>query len=386
MTMQRVFRLVTIGILVTTVLAGSVRAERDLRVFGYFQNAFQYDRPEHEAKSSTFLLQHLNMLFQKEMSASWSTYINIEFTNSFSSTESWGAANIQEAWALYRFDNRFNLKLGLQTPTFNNLNEIKNRTPLLPYIIRPVVYESSLEDVVSIDFDQYVPNRAFVQAYGFLPLGKAKFDYAFYLGNSPNINSDPSQGQTGVDTTDTFLGGARFGIRYGELKAGVSTTYDKSNFLFELAEQVGGGNQAGREIGRVRLGGDLSYRWKRFSYESEYIAVIYDDKGADVDLDMRFFYLMLGYDISDRVLAYAGYQQTNEDVYFRFDQPGIIMSTLEADESLRLQIPYFGLACRINDRITGKIQTAPVRIDFDDPEEMFKSRELFVAAAISAWF
>lgn len=370
--------------LLVWLTAGPARAERDLRVFGYFQNEFLYDRPDSAAKSTSFVLQHLNMLFQKEMSSTWSTYINIEFTNSFSSSQSWGTANIHEAWALYRYDNRFSLKLGLQIPTFNNLNEIKNRTPLLPYIIRPVVYESSLEE--EIGNEQYVPNRAFVQAYGFLPMGKSKFDYAVYLGNSPNINSDPANGQTGYDTTDTFLGGARFGVRSGELKAGFSTSYDKSNILFELAEAIGGGNDVGREIGRVRLGADLSYRWKSFFYESEYIAVIYDDKGADVDLDFTFYYLMLGYDFSERFLCYGGYQETREDAFFRFEQPGIVGGTLEADQTGRLKIPFVGIAYRISDRITAKLQGASVRIDYKLTDMSVYTKQNFFAAAISAWF
>lgn len=384
MNRHRVFRLALIVWLATGATAASALAQQDLRIFGYFQNTFQYERPEDATKSTSFLLQHLNMLFQKELSKTWSTYINIEFTNSFSASQSWGTASVQEAWALYRYDNRFSLKLGLQIPTFNNLNEIKNRTPLLPYIIRPVVYESSLEEVISLE--QYVPNRAFVQAYGFLPFRRTKFDYAVYLGNSPNINSDPAEGQTGVDTTDTFLGGARFGIRHGELKAGISTTYDKSNFLHQIAEAVGGGNQAGREIARFRLGADLSYRWRDFFGEFEFIKVIYDDRGADVDLDLSFHYFMLGYDFSDRFLVYLGYQETREEAFFRFMQPGIVGSVLEANERLKLEIPYAGFAYRISDRLTAKVQGAQVGTKYTNTEGSYTPDNYYYAIALSAWF
>ena len=377
-------RIVFSALLIVAGMFSPARAERDLRVFGYFQNTFQYERPDDGTKSSSFLLQHLNMLFRKEMSQSWSTYINIEFTNSFSSSQGWGTANIHEAWALYRYDNRFNIKLGLQIPTFNNLYDIKDRTPLLPYIIRPVVYESSLEDLVALE--QYVPNRAFVQAYGFLPLGRWKFDYAAYVGNSPNINSDPENGQTGIDTTDTFLGGGRLGVRYDELKAGISSSYDKSNFLYELAERVGGGRSAGRELGRIRIGGDLSFRWNGLFFESEYIAVLYDDKGSDVDLDLQFYYLLLGYDLSDRLQAYASYEQTREDAYFRFPEPGFVGTFIEADEHLSLKIPFIGLAYRLSERLTAKIQGAQIHADLRLPEGNYQSKSNYIAAALSAYF
>ncbi len=66
-------------------------------------------------------------------------------------------------------------------PTFNNLNEIKNRTPLLPYIFRPFVYEASVFDLFPVN--ELVPEQAFLQVYGFIPAGEVKFDYAVYVGN-----------------------------------------------------------------------------------------------------------------------------------------------------------------------------------------------------------
>jgi hypothetical protein len=147
---------------------------------------------------------------------------------------------------------KFNLKLGLQIPTFNNLNEFKNRTPLLPFIIRPLVYETSFGEFLALK--DFVPARAFVQAYGFLPAGETKFDYAVYLGNSPNINTEPTRGQTGVDTTTAFLVGGRLGIRYGELKLGLSATYDKTNGLADLADTLHRRPAELQELPFTRLG------------------------------------------------------------------------------------------------------------------------------------
>jgi len=367
------------------LLGPRASADEPLKVFGYFQTEFFYDRTDFEdQRRSSFVLQHLNLLLQKDLGRSWSSYVNFEFINSYNSSEDWGSFNIQEAWLRYRYDNRLNIKLGLHIPTFNNLNEIKNRTPLLPYIIRPVVYESSLEDVISLD--QYVPNRAYVQAYGFLPLKRAKIDYAFYLGNSPNINSDTSLGQTGVDTTDTYLVGGRVGVRYEELKVGVSGTFDQSNFLFDLLGRSGLSLDEGEELDRFRLGFDLSYRWGGFFFESEYIKVIHDEEGQTVDLDLYFYYGLLGYEFSDRLQGYVMYMATEEDVLLEAEEQGIIQGPVTIDEDQMIRIPTVGLAYRITDRISAKAQYAHVRVDVDIDAESIELNEDYFALAISAFF
>jgi hypothetical protein len=103
--------------------------------------------------------------FCQKISAELDGFCQFEVLNTFSSSRQWGAFNVEEAWVKYNPNMRFNLKLGLQIPIFNNLNEIKNRTPLLPYIIRPLVYETSFGEIFPIE--EFVPARAFVQAYGF---------------------------------------------------------------------------------------------------------------------------------------------------------------------------------------------------------------------------
>ena len=373
------------AVLVLLLLAPTGRADESLKVFGYFQSEFFYDRTDFEDQRRTsFVLQHLNLLLQKNLADHWSSYVNFEFTNSYNSSKDWGSFNIQEAWLLYRYDNRLNLKLGQQIPIFNNLNEIKNRTPLLPYIIRPVVYESSLEDVISLD--QYVPNRAYVQAYGFLPIGRAKLDYAAYIGNSPNINSDTAAGQTGVDTTDTFLFGGRVGVRCKELKFGFSGSYDESNYLYNLVVNNGYSISEGREIDRYRVAADLSYRWQRFFFEAEYIKVIYNDRGPEVDLDLEFFYATLGCDLTDRLLLYGSYVSTQEQALFILQEQGLTGETLKIDEDLTLRIPTGGIAYRISDRITAKAQYARVRVSIDDPSFRQVLHENYYALAISAFF
>jgi len=129
-----------------TVVSNTFAQEKEtpIKIFGYFQNSFQHwttfgERP----RQNSFSLQQLNLFFQKDIGSDWTAFVNFEFLNNFSSGRQWGSTKLEEAWVKYRANMRFNLKLGLLIPIFNNLNEIKNRTPLLPYIIRPLAYETS---------------------------------------------------------------------------------------------------------------------------------------------------------------------------------------------------------------------------------------------------
>jgi len=134
--------------------------ETPIKIFGYFQNSFQqWTAFEFRPKQNSFSLQQLNLFFQKDLGTNWTTFVNFEFLNNFSSGRQWGSANLEEAWVKYRADMRFNLKLGLLVPIFNNLHEIKNRTPLLPYIIRPLAYETSFSEFILIFFFSLICKR-----------------------------------------------------------------------------------------------------------------------------------------------------------------------------------------------------------------------------------
>ena len=160
--------------------------ETPIRIFGYFQNSLQhwtaldfetshpqFSAPERRPAQNSFNLQQLNLFFSKNLARHWRAFVNFEILNSFSSQRQWGAINMEEAWVRYKASDRLNLKLGLLIPVFNNLNEIKNRTPLLPYIIRPLVYETSFSEFFGA-VEEGTPARAFAQASGVIPAGKAK--------------------------------------------------------------------------------------------------------------------------------------------------------------------------------------------------------------------
>jgi len=290
--------------------AWSQTTDSNIKTFGYFQISFNHQKDiQTRNEVNSFQVQQLNLFLQKNLTSKWTAFVNFEFLNSYSSFRNWGAHSIEEAWVGYRGSNQFKLKLGLQVPTFNNLNEIKNRTPLLPYIIRPLVYESSFNEIIAID--EFVPARAFVQTYGFIPWGDTKIDHAFFIGNSPNINSDRRRGQTGTDTSDTFLFGGRLGLRLPNLKAGVSVTFDNQDFS-DVADSLNYPRARFRRMPRIRLGGDFSFNAGRFSGEAEIIRVTYDDDHPVFNGDKEFFYGTLGYSISEKLFLYGSYWAAGE--------------------------------------------------------------------------
>jgi hypothetical protein len=305
------------SILFAALLSGGVArlyaqpADLDLKIFGYFQASYGYEKNiDQPNQSKSFNLQQLNLFLQKELAQSWTAFVNLEFVNSYSSFRNWGALNLEEAWVSYRRSDQLKLKLGLQVPIFNNLNEIKNKTPLLPYVIRPLAYESSYNEIIALE--EFVPGRAFMQVYGFIPTKELKLDYALYIGNSPNINADPNRGQTGVDTTKLFLVGGRFGLRTSNFKVGASLTFDHLDF-YEAALSLGYPPAGFNSVPRLRLGADFSFETGKWFWASEFIRVTYDDDQPEFNFDKEFYYGTLGYHFTERLFAYGGYWVTRQN-------------------------------------------------------------------------
>jgi hypothetical protein len=300
--------------------------EKDMDIFGYFQAKFEYlyPRSDSEHTQNNFTLQQLNLMLSKDLSPSFSTFMNFEMTNSYLSEANWGTFGIQEAWIKYYSSNSFNIKAGLLVPTFNNYNEIKDRTPLLSSISRPFVYEQSEKDI--FDIGNFVPQQAYLQVYGVLSAGDSKIDYAMYVGNSePSfINSQPGNYQLrGADTTTFKMIGGRLGIRYSGFKAGVSVVSDKHNLnVFNLGA-----------VQRERVGGDLSYHSQGVTFEGEIIGVLHQPSDYQTvalgniaqlnpfvtnKMDKLFYYGFFNYDFSEKVFAYVRYSHLKDEfmVYF----------------------------------------------------------------------
>lgn len=349
-------------------------SESPIRVFGYFQTSFQHESNHGQTiKRSSFTLQQLNLFFQKDLAADWTAFVNFEILNSLSMSKQWGAINLEEAWIRYRSGSQFNLKLGLQIPEFNNLNQIKNRTPLLPYIIRPLVYETSFNEFLAIG--EFIPEQAYVQVYGFIPTGLMKFDYAVYVGNSPNISTrEDVATQSGRDTTDSFLFGGRVGFRYKEFKAGVSGTFEKSNDFDDAAELLNIDPKELKDIPRLRIGGDFSFIFNRIEFESEFINVRYDEDIGGLDVDRDFYYINLGYQVSEPLFLYFGYYKTDERI-----------RAADLQTSLIIETPGVGVSYKFNDRMQFKAQYARVRVS-DKFGDHYNQKWNFFALATSVFF
>ena len=283
---------------------------------------------------------------------------------------------------------------------------IKNQTPLLPYVIRPLVYEESFAEF--IDVEDFVPERAFLQATGFFPVGKAKLDYAAFVGNSPNIRSqfdslrEGAASQTGADTTATILVGGRLGVRYGELKLGGSATRDIVNSFSDLLEgPLGLPRRSLGGVPRTRLGADLSFHLGNVSFEGEVIAVRFDvdpppgdGPRPRIDPERTFYYGTVGYHFTERLFAYGSYWYTEE--VFQ-------VQALDRDDRVQgnIEVPTAGIRFTLLqddagfDRVTLKAQYAYARIRnrvkdttrddiFDDTDS--DDRLNFFAIAVSVLF
>ncbi len=287
-------------------------SQDDLEIFGYFQANYQENRvgvttsnsalnirQESKDKNNSFVIQQINLFLKRDLGSNFTAWMNFELTNSYSSDKNWGSFNLEEAWMKYGMSNAFNVKAGLLIPTFNNLNEVKNRMPYLPYISRPVVYEASLSELLKPS--DYLPERANVQVYGAIPAGGAKVEYAAYVGNSEtdDINSGVSVGLAvrGLDTTSYKTVGGRLGLKMNNLKLGVSAAFDRDN-----QNATGLGN-----VKRTKLGADLSVTEFGFTFEGELISVQHDLSTPGVDLDKSFYYGTLTYDFTQSIFGYVSY-------------------------------------------------------------------------------
>lgn len=351
---------------------GEARAqdESPLRIFGFFQNSYLHEQGNDEEvvngrqvldqdfTYNSFLAQQLNLFLQKDFRQHWTAFINLEFVNTFSSDRRWGSFSLEEAWVGYRPRVQFNLKLGLQVPPFNYLNEIKNRTPLLPYIFRPIVYEATYAAVIADE--DYLPRQAFGQVYGAIPVRQLKVDYALYVGNSPNINDDDQFGPTGLDTSATLLWGGRVGLRLNdlagiwgsELRAGFSATRDQTNQFKAASELIGlAASNDLKEVPRTRLGVDARVQVGPVSIEGEYLGVDFDEERARFRLNRDFYYLTLGVQATERLFAYVSYWDLDES------------ATVGPEaEQLDFAIPTVGAAFDLNERVRLKAQGAYVDI------------------------
>lgn len=372
--------------LAAALLLGSTSyasAQGDIQVFGFFQGfasqsftntkttQFVQAAPptfliptENEAKTegSNFTLQQANIFASKDLGGGFNAFLNLEFVNSYSSDKGWGKFNLQEAFVKYEGSDVFNVKAGMLLPAFNNLYEIYNRMPLLPYITRPFVYETSYNTLLPPE--DYLPTRALLQVYGYVPAGDAKVDYAVYFGNPEDSYVYPKLSGTinvpGWTSVSLKSVGARVGARVGTLKVGVSTTFDSDN-----RRDTAAANNFG-DVPRQRIGADLSYSVAGFTLSGELIMVnnkLTDDQKKRIeankllggDMNKMFYYVTLQYDINDQLFAYGMYNSIKDN-----------FSQVLKDPLTGISL---GAGYRANDNVVIKLQYAQSNIDAKFPSD-----------------
>lgn len=310
-----------------------------LDVYSYFQVITQaWDITSNPASSprnsASFSVQQLNVFLRKQYDARFSSFINLELTNSFSLAKGWGNINLEEAWGRYDHSPYLKIKFGLLIPTYNNLNEIKNRTPLLPFIYRPIAYEATFNSILNTI--QLIPQQAGLEVYGTVSgRNRLRLDYSAYLGNQIGFVLSEGKGYytPGSDTTVAKLVGGRVGLRYKGFKLGLSLAKDKTTL-----SDIGGellDIEAHGTGGRTRVGMDLSFNYYPWFVESEYSQVKYRLDGlasrnlgeiarsnilVNNKVNMNFFYAMVGRHFLERYYAYAMYSYLDNEVYALMSQ------------------------------------------------------------------
>jgi hypothetical protein len=352
-----------LGLVLSLIIPGIGRAqsgESDLRLYGYLQASFYQENHTkgNETNSNTFTVQQLDILLHKDLNKNWSAFVDLLFTNNYSTFRNAGNLNLEQAWVRYRRNHYLNVKAGLLIPRFNYLNEIKNKMPVLPYIIRPLAYETSFQEDIPIE--EFVPQRAYLQVYGFAPGGEYKVEYAGYIGNSPNVNRDRAFGQTGLDTTSTFLVGGRIGIRHANFQTGVSMTHDQVDYLDGVLPDTLSPPLTFSEVSRVRFGADALAEYANFRVTGEYISVRYDEDNPNIKNDKEFFYGTLGYRFAEKLFIFGSYWDFKQYFTLR-DTSGFHFAVA------KIRVPNAGVSYQMSDRIVFKGATARVNQKINYP-------------------
>ena len=341
-----------LGLLCTT--KSFAQDEDKLYVFGFAQvlfNAKMMDFTVNEStlipfefeqsfESNSFSLHQVNLFFQKPINERSLFFLSLEASGSYSTKTPSGNFEIPEGWINYRFSELLELKAGLLLPKFNNLTEIKNRLPLFPYLIRPLMYEGLLSSLVYVE--DYKPQSAYFQISGSKKIRPShSLEYALYVGNAENsflskqiddsftVNENSAALYRGENLNTALLFGGRIGViqNLQNFKAGVSFTYDKDNKTKEensMFRLPGLTTPVLGEIDRYRLGFDLSFNIADFSFEGEYMGAFHDHSVirktpaySKANLNKFFLYSGLTYHISEQFYAF-GYYSLSKDYSYEF--------------------------------------------------------------------
>lgn len=376
-----------------TISISTITAQ-EVNVFGFFQGMASYNssttttyfpsKTTDEKSVSNLVLQQANLFVSSTINDQFSAFVNLEFANNYSSSKGWGTFSLQEIYLKYQYNSLLKAKIGAFLPKFNNLNEIYNRTPLLPYIIRPIIYETSLWGIINVE--DFLPQRAFLQVYGTARADKLMFDYSVFVGSPEDsyIAADgynPANGAypiSGWDAFDYKTVGGRVGLRYSTLDVGVSTTFDKDR-QYDLQLSMNPAAPVYQDLGdisRMRLGADLQYNISGVYLSAEVISVTHtlnDLQQQSLDawsqpqipgfnnsykkgssLDKLFYYVTLGYEFSD-YFVYGNYSYLSD----KFD------ATLSGETGTGLRNYMVGGGYKVNSSVVLKLQYTKYNFETD---------------------
>jgi hypothetical protein len=135
----------------------------------------------------------------------------------------------------------------------------------------------------------------------------------------------------------------------------------KDNQFQELAAALARTPAELRELGRLRLGGDLSYNFDRFSFESEFITAHVDDDIPELDVDLGFYYATLGYALAEDLLVYGSYWFVKADVALLVADVSLLNPGESETEKEDVSVPNAGISYNLTDGIRLKGHYARVR-------------------------
>lgn len=257
--------------------------QQQVKILGYFQGAAMHFRSVPSIQSAStqivesndFSISQANLLVQKNSTWGLSAMVNLEFTNNYSSNRGFGSFNLQEAFIRYDYSNQLSIKAGLFIPMFNSMYETYNRTPLLPYLFRPAMYEVQQQTLTGMF--TLLPSRAMMQISGYVPIDNGKFDYALFLGNADEFIENafkpirPDYIASGQNASNYASLGGRIGVRTNTLKAGFSLVNDVSNRRSFYIDAAFKEERNFGDLARLRFGADFSWTIGRVTLSGEYI-------------------------------------------------------------------------------------------------------------------
>lgn len=384
---------------ITTFTLGSASAE-GVDIHGYLQavGINSRDLSKDNAKSKTCLeVQEVDLFLQRKITTSVSALVNLQLTNNFSQDRSWGSFNMDEAWVKFSPYRELNIRIGKIVPMFNTFNQVKTKYPLIPYILRPVIYETMLAGI--LDVGGWIPDHAFLQVNGIIPVSKIKLEYALFGGNSEfTVNKKNPNLPTGYDTTNKKSVGGRLGVKGYGATLGVSGSYDQTrhDFLYNTTLSNFPASLNIPKLGAVprsRIGCDFNYTGYGITADFEYIYSQYhfdDEDKATLnriiqittavmggkqllgnDFTRTFINVNLMYDFLEKYFVSVGFASLRDKSSMLVFKDG-------------LNQVMGGLGYRLNDHVTFKGQV--INMYNDVPAGGVEVNTLYLIGGVSVYF